>query len=137
MHWEHFPHDADMGVRGVGATLAEAFEAAALAMVAIVTDPGRVQPVVRVEICCEAADPELLLYDFLNELITRMSMDDLLFGRFALRLEGQRLMAEAWGEPADVARHEPAVELKGATFTELAVRQQDDGTWLAQCVLDI
>ena len=24
--WEHFPHQADMGVRGVGPTLADAFE---------------------------------------------------------------------------------------------------------------
>ena len=26
--WEHFPHDADVGVRGPGATTAEAFEQA-------------------------------------------------------------------------------------------------------------
>jgi len=31
-HWEHFPHEADVGIRGFGATLAEAFEQAALAM---------------------------------------------------------------------------------------------------------
>ena len=27
--WEHFPHDADVGVRGWGTTAAEAFEQAA------------------------------------------------------------------------------------------------------------
>jgi SHS2 domain-containing protein len=41
------------------------------------------------------------------------------------------------GEPVDVARHTPAVEVKGATLTELAVRQEADGTWVAQCVLDV
>jgi len=35
--WEHFSHDADVGVRGFGATPAQAFEQAALAMSAIVT----------------------------------------------------------------------------------------------------
>ena len=30
-HWEHFSHDADMGVRGIGPTLEETFEQAALA----------------------------------------------------------------------------------------------------------
>ena len=33
--------------------------------------------------------------------------------------------------------HRPAVEVKGATFTELAVRQQTDGSWIAQCVVDV
>jgi SHS2 domain-containing protein len=135
--WEHFPHSADMGVRGFGTTPAEAFEAAALAMVAIVTDPAGIRPSRREAFRCEAAEPELLLYDFMNELVFRMSAEGLLFGRFAVSIDGPRLVAEAWGEPVDVARHQPAVEIKGATFTELAVRQQPDGTWVAQCVLDI
>lgn len=137
MSWEHFSHAADMGVRGLGATLAEAFAAAAQAMTAIVTDPAGVRPRQRVEFRCEAADLELLFYDFLNALVYRMAVDGLLFGRFALRLEGTALAVEAWGEPVDVARHQPAVEVKGATFTELAVRRREDGQWLAQCVLDI
>jgi SHS2 domain-containing protein len=29
------------------------------------------------------------------------------------------------------------VEIKGATFTALLVRQQPDGRWVAQCVLDV
>jgi len=135
--WEHFPHAADMGVRGFGATPAEAFEAAALAMTAIVADPHGVRPVQRVMFQCEAGDLEFLLYDFLNALIYRMSVDGLLFGRFALHLDGPRLAVEAWGEPVDLRRHQPAVEIKGATFTELTVRREDDGQWLAQCVLDI
>jgi SHS2 domain-containing protein len=126
-----------MGVRGFGATPGEAFEAAALAMTEIVTDPAEVRPDVRVEFRAEAADLELLFYDFLNALIYRMSVDGLVFGRFALRLDGPRLLVEAWGEQVDRARHQPAVEVKGATFTELAVRQQSDGRWIAQCVLDI
>jgi SHS2 domain-containing protein len=37
--WEHYEHDADIGVRGYGATRAQAFEQAALALTAVVTDP--------------------------------------------------------------------------------------------------
>jgi SHS2 domain-containing protein len=36
----------------------------------------------------------------------------------------------------DPVRHEPAVEVKGATYTALRV-QQTDGHWLAQCVVDV
>jgi SHS2 domain-containing protein len=41
--WEHFPHDADIGVRGYGATPGEACEQAALAMMATILDPGTVR----------------------------------------------------------------------------------------------
>jgi SHS2 domain-containing protein len=47
------------------------------------------------------------------------------------------LYAKAWGERIEVARHQPAVEVKGATLTELLVRQDQSGGWLAQCVVDV
>jgi SHS2 domain-containing protein len=136
-HWEHFPHEADMGIRGCGDTLAEAFAAAAEAMIAIVTDPAGVRPEARVEITCSAPDQEVLLYDFLNAVIYEMAVRGLLLSRFRVHIDRRQLRAEAWGERADRARHQPAVEIKGATFTQLAVRQLGDGSWLAQCVLDI
>jgi SHS2 domain-containing protein len=136
-HWEHFAHEADMGVRGVGGTLAEAFEQAALAMTAvIVTDPTTVAPTEPVEIHCEAPDNELLFVDWLNALVYEMATRKLLFSRFEVKLDGQRLSAQAWGEPADVARHQPAVEIKGATYTALRVAQEN-GQWIAQTVVDV
>jgi SHS2 domain-containing protein len=135
--WEHFPHEADMGVRGRGDTLAEAFAATAEAMIAVVTDPAGVIPEARVEIDCSAPDQEVLLYDFLNAIIYEMAVSGLLLARFRVHIDGRQLRAEAWGERADRARHQPAVEIKGATFTELAVRRMGDGSWVAQCVLDI
>jgi SHS2 domain-containing protein len=61
----------------------------------------------------------------------------MLFGRFQVVIEGQGLRGQAWGEPIDVAKHEPAVEVKGATYTALKVGQEPDGTWVAQCVVDV
>ena len=61
----------------------------------------------------------------------------MLFGRFAVSLQDGRLQATAWGEAVDPARHAPAVEIKGATYTDLAVRQDDEGGWTAQCVVDV
>jgi tRNA nucleotidyltransferase (CCA-adding enzyme) len=135
--WEHFPHQADMGVRGFGPTRAAAFEQAALAMIAIVTDPAGVAEATAVAIRCEAPDDELLLVDWLNALVYEMASRHLLFGRFEVSLEGQQLSAVAWGEPVDCARHQPAVEIKGATYTALKVEQRAGGDWLAQCVVDV
>ncbi|MEW5881288.1 MAG: archease [Pseudomonadota bacterium] len=135
--WAHFAHGADIGVRGVGRTPAQAFEQAALALTAVITDPATVAAHTPVDVACEAPDMELLLADWLNALVYEMQVRKMLFGRFEVSIDGTRLTARAWGEPVDVARHRPAVEVKGATYTQLAVRQLDDGSWLAQCVVDV
>lgn len=135
--WEHFQHGSDVGIRGIGRTKAQAFEQAALALTAVITAPETVQPSVRVAIHCDAADDEFLLVDWINALIFEMATRNLLFCRFQVSLDETMLDATAWGEPVDVARHCPAVEAKGATFTELAVRQLGDDWWLAQCVVDV
>ncbi len=134
--WEHFPHGADVGVRGIGRTREEAFAQAALAMTAAITDPATIMTRHSVEVDVEAPDEELLLVDWLNALIYEMATRGMLFGRFETQITGTRLHGKAWGETADVARHQPAVEVKGATYTALRVAQED-GVWVAQCVVDV
>ena len=134
--WEHFPHDADVGVRGFGTTPAEAFAQAALALTAVVT-AARVEPLSSVQIGCEAPDLELLFVDLLNAIIYEMAVRSMLFGRFDVRIEGTTLTATLWGEPVDVARHAPACEPKGATYTALRVGKDAEGLWSAACVVDV
>ena len=136
-HWEHFQHQADIGVRGIAPTLPGAFAQAALALTAVVTDPERVVPLLPVPVTCKAPDHEILLLDWLNGLIYEMATRNMLFGRFEVEIDDHSLRATAWGEPVEVARHRPAVELKGATFTELKVARKPDGEWVAQCVVDV
>ena len=136
-HWEHYPHGADIGVRGVGPTQAAAFEQAALALTAVVVDPASVALREIVPVTCEAPDDELLLADFLNALIYEMATRDMLFGRFRVTIENGKLVADAWGEATDVARHHPEVEVKGATYTTLHVGRDAQGRWIAQTVVDV
>jgi protein archease len=135
-HWEHYPHGADIGVRGFGASKEEAFEQAALALSAVVEDPAAVEPREAVAIACEAPDDELLLAEWLNCLIYEMATRRMLFSRFSVRIEGTRLAAEARGEPLDATRHHPALEVKGATYTTLRVARAG-GAWVAQTVVDV
>ncbi len=135
-HWEHYEHGADIGVRGLGASKAQAFEQAALALTAVITEPQGVAAQQTVQIDCEAPDDELLLADWLNALIYEMAVRHLLFGRFQVELDGQRLRAQAIGEAVSVPRHHPAVEIKGATYTTLRVAPVEGG-WLAQTVVDV
>lgn len=135
--WEHFAHGADIGIRGIGQTEAEAFEQAALALTAVVTDPLQVNPEIEVPVQREATDAEALLVEWLNALVYEMAVRQMLFGRFTVRLQGNRLNGSAWGEPVDIARHQPAVEVKGATYTSLFAGQNAEGDWIAQCVVDV
>jgi SHS2 domain-containing protein len=126
-----------MGVEGTGAGIEEAFEQAALAITAIITDPERVRPGQAVEVSCEAPDAELLLVDWLNAVIFEMATRRMLFSRFRVKITGHRLGATLWGESVSRSRHRPAVEVKGATYTELEVRRREDGRWRARCVVDV
>ena len=134
--WEHFPHAADVGVRGFGRTAAQAFEQAALALTAVVTT-AEVVPKVEVQVHCEAPDVELLFVEWLNAIIYEMAVRTMLFSRFSVRIDGTRLDGALWGEPVDVRRHQPACEPKGATYTALKVAQGADGVWSAQCIVDV
>lgn len=135
--WEHFPHGADVGIRGTGGSLAESFEQAALALTAVVTDPAAVAPAEEIDFACEEADVELLFVDWLNAVIYEMATRNMLFCRYRVHIEGNRLSATAAGEPVDRRRHQPAVEPKGATYTELKVTRLADGRWLSQCIIDV
>ena len=126
-----------MGVRGIGSTKEAAFEAAALALTAVIADLKSVAPTEAVSVVAEAPDDELLLVDWLNALVYEMATRKMLFSRYHVRLENHSLRATAWGEPVEVTRHRPIVEVKGATYTALSVKQDMQGRWIAQCVVDV
>ena len=134
--WEHFPHDADVGLRGWGATPAEAFEQAAYALTAVITH-AKVDPKISIRLTREAPDLELLFVEWLNAIIYEMAVRNLLFGRFMVRIENTRLEGTLWGEPVDVERHAPACEPKGATYTALKVAKDTAGRWSAACIVDV
>lgn len=134
--WTHFPHGADVGLAGTGTTKAEAFRQTALALTAVVTDPAGVRPLQQVEVRCEAPSDDLLLVEWLNAIIFEMSVGKMVFGDYRVDIADGRLHATAFGEAVDPVRHEPAVEVKGATLTALRV-SQDGGRWHAQCVVDV
>lgn len=125
-----------MGVRGIAPTKAAAFAQAALALTAIITPPDAIKPTEQITLSTEAPDDELLLVDFLNALIFEMATRKMLFSRFEVNIADGRLTARVWGEHTDVARHQPTVEVKGATYTQLHVGEQD-GLWTAQCIVDV
>ncbi len=131
-----FPHDADLGVTGQGPTVEIAFEQAARAITAAITEAD-VAETERVTLTCDAPDLDLLLVAWLNAVIAEMAVRSMLFGRFRVRIDGTHLSAELWGEPIDPPRHAPACEPKGATCAMAEVRQDAEGLWHARCIIDV
>ena len=115
----------------------EAFEQTALALTAVITEPDLIQAQQAVDISCSAPDHELLLVAWLNAIIFEMATRKMLFSRYEVSLQDCQLTGRIWGEDIDIARHQPTVEIKGATYTELKVAQEADGNWLAQCIVDV
>ena len=131
----YFEHGADIGIEGNGATVEEAFEQAARAVFAIMTDIDEVRPLVRVDIAFAEDDVELALVTWLNRLLAEARIQGLVFGSFRLHRSGALWSGEALGEPwrPELAR---GVEVKGATLTMLSVRRSNGG-WTARCVVDV
>ena len=128
---------SDIGVRGIGDSKERAFEQSGLALTAVITDVSSLEAKDLVKLACEAPNDELLLVDWLNATVYEMATKKMLFGRFEVHIEGNHLQGQLWGQAVDVVKHEPAVEVKGATYTELQVKRREDGTWIAQCVVDV
>ena len=156
-YWEHFSHDADVGIRGIGDTMEHAFAEAAKALTATICDIDSVKPEIQkqikcaapdnellfvearvcVDVQCEAVDLEYLFVKWINALVYEMAVSCMLFSRFEVQVNDHDLRANIWGEKVDKSRHEPAVEVKGATYTELKVTQTENSEWLAQCIIDV
>ncbi len=135
--FETFDHLADIGIRGWGKTLEEAFENAAIAMFSIIVENlDRVTPQKQIEISCESIDREGLFVAWLNELLAQAGIRNMVFSRFKCHIQNLALEGLAYGERFDPNKHRRGIEVKGATFTQLAVRKQN-GLWLAQCVVDV
>ncbi|GAP67038.1 archease [Mizugakiibacter sediminis] len=133
--YDYFDHDADIGVVGRGASLEQAFEAAAAAMFAIMADPAAVRPAATVRIEFDETDPELALVTWLNRLLAEARTRGLALSRFRLHRDGGRWSGEADGQPWH-AGIVPGTEVKGATLTGLRVGRVGHDVE-ARCVVDV
>jgi SHS2 domain-containing protein len=133
--YAYFDHDADIGIIGRGATLTDAFIAAAKGVFAIMTDIDAVKPLQSVSVDFEEADRELAFVMWLNLLLAKARAHGLMFGDFELQANGSHWHGVAYGMTWQ-RNLVHGVEVKGATLTALSVRQQHN-IWEARCIVDV
>ena len=120
--FEVIDHTADVGIVARGATLAEAFASAARGMFSIIAELDAVRETESRRVEIDEADPEALLFEWLNSLIYFFDVETLLFRRFdILELDGGRLEAVCHGEKYDTSRHCLKTGVKSATYHMLEV----------------
>ncbi len=136
MIYETFEHQADIGIRGFGMTLEEAFGNAAQALYSVMVRLDAVKPLEERTVTVSAPDHEMLLVEWLNALLSLSDIDRMVFSKFEVKIEGAALKGSAWGEKLDPGRHEPNVEVKGATYHLLQITEEH-GRYTAQCVVDV
>ncbi|OGW36617.1 MAG: hypothetical protein A2010_03335 [Nitrospirae bacterium GWD2_57_9] len=134
--YETFEHEADIGVRGFGSSMERAFENAAGALYSVMVNLQRVGQREKKTVSVSAPDVELLLVEWLNALLSISDIERMVFSRFEVKIEGTDLTGVVWGEKLDNRRHEPGVEVKGATYHLLSVKNEG-GNYTAQCIVDV
>lgn len=141
MSYQYLDHAADLGIRGIGDTLEQAFAQGAQAMLAAIADVQDLEPQVACQVSCGAPDIPALFCEWLNELLYLAEIHGTLWQRAQVtHLEradtGWTLEGTAYGEPLDPNRHTLHTEVKAATYAGLAYRQSK-GQHILECVLDL
>ncbi len=135
--WQTFDHVADIGIRGIGYTVEEAFENGAHALFSLLVDnPASIECRNEIDIECSSFDLTALFVAWINKLISISDMKHMVFGRFRVVINANSLSGKAIGEKWSVEKHGRGIEVKGATFTEALVEKRE-GLWIAQCVVDV
>ena len=133
--YELFEHKADIGIRGIGSSLEEAFAEAARAMVSVMIDIDKVIPIKPVEIKCNADNDEELFVEFLNKLLAEATINEMVFSKFIVQIRNHELTGTAKGEKLDPEKHEVKTEVKAATYSQLKIQRNDK--FVAQCIVDV
>jgi len=132
---------ADIAFEAVGRDLPELFRDAADATMNVMIDNlDAIEPreTRNIELSNEKID--MLLFDFLQELIYFKDAERLLLRTREVRIDERDqkcfLKAEAAGELLDAARHHQRADVKAVTLHDFSV-EKEDGGWKARVLLDI
>ena len=130
---------ADCAMDVEGADPADLFETAARALAELMVDPASVPASVRRTVTVEAPELDLLLYDWLSELIFRKDRDREVYTHTTVTIAGSgpfRLAAEVEGGVLDPAHAELRADPKAVTFHQFTLEPAGGG-WRARIVIDV
>ncbi|MCH8295050.1 archease [Candidatus Poribacteria bacterium] len=136
--YEYLDHTADLGMRAYGKTLKELFTNAAQGMLEVMAATKTIYEVQQIRINVEAESLEDLMVTWLDELIFKYEVEEVLFRRVKIQqINEKELSAIAYGESPDLTKHVVYTEIKSVTYHQLVVEQKPNGDWFAQVIFDL
>jgi SHS2 domain-containing protein len=130
---------ADCALEVDGADLDDLFETVAVALAELMVDPATLSLTMERSISLRADTLDLLLYDWISELIFLKDRDSAVFPRCQVRTTDARpcaLTAQVKGGVIDRERTSLGLDPKAVTFHCFAL-DRGDGGWRARFVIDI
>lgn len=131
---------ADVAFEATGKTLEELFDSSALALENTqVKDLKSVKHKVEKKIGVEADNVDMLLFNFLQELIFLKDVELLLFSKFDIKItesKKYKLKSKAYGEKLNMKKHELLVDVKAVSLHNFKVEKTKSG-WKADVILDV
>jgi SHS2 domain-containing protein len=139
--FEFLEHTADILIAAHGQTLEEAFENAALAMFEVMTDTTKINPTQEETVEVEAEDEYALLYSWLEALLVKLEVNDMLYSKFKIASlqdapDGFKLKAQVWGEKFNAGKHPQKVAVKAVTYHRMEIIKQHEKVTV-EFILDI
>lgn len=130
---------ADCAIEVIGHDLNDLFATVGRAVAEIMVDPRTIPVTVRREIALAASALDLLLFDWIAELIFVKDSESLIFTETMVTVTGPpacQLTARVAGGPIDRARTILRADVKAPTFHHFAL-EPDAAGWCARIVLDV
>jgi len=137
MGFSFLNHTADVRIKVWAESLEALFEESAYALFSLITDLEKVTPKETLFVAVEGKDYEELLVSWLNELLYRHEVKNMLFCHFkVLELGSSFLRAETKGELFSSKKHEILTSVKAVTYHNLKIRETGKG-FEVKIILDI
>ncbi len=132
---------ADVAFEASGKTLKELFESAALAVTnTMIENLKGVGQKIKKEIKVSAKNVEMLLFNFLQEIIFYKDAEQLLFNKFEVEIIPKnnflQAVVKAHGEKINTKKHKMIVDVKAVTLHNFELKETDGG-WIARIILDV
>ncbi len=135
MSFEEISHTADVKIRVYAPTLEALFSETFKALMQVMYGTNRARGILR-EIRIESSDVESLLADFLSDVLFVSEVESLVFSDACISIDGLRLTAELTGEPFDPLRHSGGSEVKGISYSGLAITHEVNG-YMLDIIFDV
>jgi SHS2 domain-containing protein len=135
--FEIIDHTADIGIIAYGSDIKQVFANAALGLFNLMADLDNLKEGTKREIELSAEDVEVLLVEWLNELIYISDVEHIIFKRFEINeLSNTKLKATCFGEKIKPGQHRLKREIKAATYHMLRINKEDRN-YKVQIIFDV